>query len=359
MGTPSYMSPEQIRDAKNVDERTDIFALGAILYEMVCGRMAFVGADMLEIFNAVAQGRYMAPEEIRPDLPDGVVAAIQGALVVSVERRVATCDQFADLLAGGQPLGRVDTSTMAGEFWEEPPDVPADNARPPAPAGLVGLGVVPSTPLARPVPPPPRPARSHVASGGTMAGEPDLPERAPLPSVRPGPWLIGLASVALVLVGIAAVSMLRPAEEPSEPSEYGAEHDAAVETLLSEPPPKSPDGLVDEARDAVEPVPEVEPEPAPPPVVSTESHKAATIISEGAPLPATRPPVTGTVVVRGADSVRLLGQNGPRRPGAVPVGTYEVEATFGERVVSGAGRVVVEAGAHIELRCDADFGVCE
>ena len=45
MGTPAYMSPEQIRNSKHVDQRSDIFSLGAIYYEMVTGHTAFDGTD--------------------------------------------------------------------------------------------------------------------------------------------------------------------------------------------------------------------------------------------------------------------------------------------------------------------------
>lgn len=61
MGTPAYMSPEQIRDAKNVDGRADIFALGCILYELVCGSSPFQRGDVLSIFAAIADGRYAPP----------------------------------------------------------------------------------------------------------------------------------------------------------------------------------------------------------------------------------------------------------------------------------------------------------
>ena len=66
MGTPQYMSPEQVRDAKNVGPAGDVFALGAILYEMVTRQRAFDGEDLLEVFNAVASGEFRPPRERVP-----------------------------------------------------------------------------------------------------------------------------------------------------------------------------------------------------------------------------------------------------------------------------------------------------
>lgn len=100
MGTPSYMSPEQIRDAKNVDERSDVFALGCILYELFTGAQAFYGEDILEIFNKVAQGDYTDPRELRPDLPEDVAAAIRGALQTDREKRVQSCGDLRGILEG-------------------------------------------------------------------------------------------------------------------------------------------------------------------------------------------------------------------------------------------------------------------
>ncbi len=53
MGTPSYMAPEQIRSAKGVDGRADLFSLGAVLYELYCGELAFPGEDMWTIFSNI------------------------------------------------------------------------------------------------------------------------------------------------------------------------------------------------------------------------------------------------------------------------------------------------------------------
>ena len=56
LGTPEYMAPEQIRDASEVDQRADMFALGCILYELVCHRRAFGRPDKMSTFNAIVSG---------------------------------------------------------------------------------------------------------------------------------------------------------------------------------------------------------------------------------------------------------------------------------------------------------------
>jgi serine/threonine protein kinase len=97
MGTPHYMAPEQIRDAKNVDARTDVFALGAILYEMVTSKKAFPGEDMLTIFSAIVEGNPTPVREFSPDLPDHMLAAIEGALVADREERIPSTDALLSM----------------------------------------------------------------------------------------------------------------------------------------------------------------------------------------------------------------------------------------------------------------------
>lgn len=79
VGTPQYMSPEQARGVE-VDYRTDIFSLGAVLYEMLTGRAAFGGAELIEILAAVA---HREPEPLKtrlPNLPAGLEQIVNRAL---------------------------------------------------------------------------------------------------------------------------------------------------------------------------------------------------------------------------------------------------------------------------------------
>lgn len=96
MGTPAYMAPEQIRDAKHVDHRADIFSLGAILYELVARRRPFEGEDILAVFNAVASGQYRPLE----GAPDRVNLAVSGALTVRRDARIPDCETLLDVLDG-------------------------------------------------------------------------------------------------------------------------------------------------------------------------------------------------------------------------------------------------------------------
>ncbi|MCB9677103.1 MAG: protein kinase [Alphaproteobacteria bacterium] len=100
MGTPHYMSPEQVSDSKNVDHRTDVFALGAILYELVTGRRAFGGENLLQIFSAVASSRFTPPRELKPDIPTRMEKAILGALEPDRDKRIQTVDELRAVWTG-------------------------------------------------------------------------------------------------------------------------------------------------------------------------------------------------------------------------------------------------------------------
>ncbi|MEZ4321256.1 MAG: serine/threonine-protein kinase [Myxococcota bacterium] len=100
MGTPSYMAPEQIADAKNVDPRADIFSLGVLLYYMCCKRKAFAGGNAVETYNAVLAGQFTPPEEIRPDIPETLKAAIYACMRTNRNERVSTTEDLIAILDG-------------------------------------------------------------------------------------------------------------------------------------------------------------------------------------------------------------------------------------------------------------------
>jgi serine/threonine protein kinase len=100
MGTPRYMAPEQMRAAREVDPRADLFALGCILYELCCGRPPFVGDDLVQLYAAKMGGHYAAPAQLVPDLPAPVQAALAGCLKGSPSQRIPSCRVLLAVLDG-------------------------------------------------------------------------------------------------------------------------------------------------------------------------------------------------------------------------------------------------------------------
>lgn len=101
MGTPRYMAPEQIMDAKSVDSRADVYALGALFYELFTGRPAFGHATFAEAYQALKEAGYRDPVEL--GVSKRVSAAIRKALEPDVEARVQSCRDLSDLLDGRAP----------------------------------------------------------------------------------------------------------------------------------------------------------------------------------------------------------------------------------------------------------------
>lgn len=102
MGTPGYMAPEQIRDSSGVDHRADIFALGAILYEMLTGESPFADMDAMASMNRTLAGRYRSLPERLPQAPAELGRVIDRALSLDREDRFADCAELERALAGAR-----------------------------------------------------------------------------------------------------------------------------------------------------------------------------------------------------------------------------------------------------------------
>lgn len=99
LGSPSYMSPEQIKNARTVDARADIWAVGVILYELTSGHPPFGGETVGEVFAKILEGEPISLRSVAPHLPEAFEAVVMTCLRRDREQRYASVAELADALA--------------------------------------------------------------------------------------------------------------------------------------------------------------------------------------------------------------------------------------------------------------------
>jgi serine/threonine-protein kinase len=231
IGSPLYMAPEQMRDARSVDARADIWAMGVTLYELLTARTPFPGDDL----TSVATRAHLEPPvpiaEHRTDVPRPLWSVIEQCLAKQRSQRWPSCAELAAALA---PFG----PARAAVYVERV-------------AAVAGVQVVPSRPTEVLVLPPPTPPAKTVAATGTGGAvvRPTQPPGAP-----PGRRGV-LVAVAVALLGgtlagggYVAFRELRHAQ----PAATAAPSTVAppVESVTVAPAPAGPDAAVPTAADA-------------------------------------------------------------------------------------------------------------
>src|SRR5262249_38210252 len=94
MGTPMYMSLEQLCGDKDLDARADVYALGVILYEAVTGRAPFEAETFSELAIKVATLEPPTAKQVRPELPGALGALIGAAMAKRREQRLGSVDEL-------------------------------------------------------------------------------------------------------------------------------------------------------------------------------------------------------------------------------------------------------------------------
>jgi serine/threonine protein kinase len=198
LGTPAYMSPEQCEGRANVDHRTDIYALGICLYEMLVGRVPFIGEGYGEILVQHLTQKPIEPSRYRMMSPHVEVVVLK-ALEKRPEMRYPTMDEFIRALA--DPVGYVEANGGVAGFLGRPL-TPSSAPLPPArltPAALTPMPMqVPTGVYNSPVPGSLTAASPTTLSGGAGQAVPQQRSRA-------GFVIAGALVVAAAVVGVLVV----------------------------------------------------------------------------------------------------------------------------------------------------------
>jgi len=119
-GTPLYMAPEQVLGAK-LDERSDIFSLGVLLYQLLCGKPPFTGQSADEVYLKILACRVTPPSTLRPEIPDFVENLVMSSLQRDRNaRHAAVASMLEDCAAALQKLSVHRPEERVSRFLSEP-----------------------------------------------------------------------------------------------------------------------------------------------------------------------------------------------------------------------------------------------
>ncbi len=139
MGSPLYMSPEQLKSSKDVDHRTDIWSLGAILYELLSGDPPFMADTMPQLCMMILQGPLPPITQLRPDVPPQLEAVIRKCQEKDPSQRFQNVAELSAALApfvsGRARLSAERIADVLRTSAERTGSNVGGSVRPPAPAG--------------------------------------------------------------------------------------------------------------------------------------------------------------------------------------------------------------------------------
>lgn len=211
LGTPQFMSPEQVRGLKSVDARSDIYSLGMVTYNMLTGKVAYEGEAFGDLLLSICTKDLPSVTGAAGWLPNALDEWFYRCCSRDPEERFQTADEAAEALlqaSGLAPtLGNLNTLAAGGTS-----------------ASLATLmGSVPPPPGSRSAPPP-LPRALHPTIGGAA-----VMDVAPQARSRPSLLKISLAAFAALGVGFGAVWLLQGDPAPAVEA-------ATVETPVASPP---------------------------------------------------------------------------------------------------------------------------
>jgi len=124
LGTPYYMSPEQIFGEKDIDARADVWSLGVIIYECLSGRRPFEGDNAGQVMKAILKGEPAPLATFVPDLPASIVALVERMMQLDRDERPPDLQQPLDVL--GEFAGQLPPSFTPPRSSQPSRSVPSD-----------------------------------------------------------------------------------------------------------------------------------------------------------------------------------------------------------------------------------------
>lgn len=251
IGSPLYMSPEQMKSAKDVDTRTDVWALGAILFEMLAGRPPFLAETVPQLCAVLLHEAAPPMSDFRSDVPPQLEEAVRRCLEKDRTHRWATVADLAQAIAPfGPPEARIHAGRASRVLGTT--DITITDSEPPTLA--TGSPVSPATAESTPQ------AKSGSSPAATELSESvgatvDTWGRTDAPAPPRPRWLLPLGAAALVLGSVGVMLLV---ESPAATAQSGAASASKPAAVHSAAAPAQPSAA----------------EPAPPAVPAAASAAA-------------------------------------------------------------------------------------
>lgn len=255
VGTPYYMSPEQARGSSVVDARSDIYAIGVLLYQATTGQVPFQAETFNELLFKIVLEVAPPPQTYTPDLDPDFAAVIQRAMARDPAQRFQSCAEFRDALLAYQAARQGGYPVVPQPGGRVSLPMPSVDSQPRMPSGPNWpLGASPSHPPSGPnwqsgagTPAPGTPAPSVSTTGGASASSTatgnswgNASNADAVPRSR-APLVIGALAGSAVVIGliVAATSLFgkHPSAKPAASAEVSKPVATAPTTPVMTPPP--------------------------------------------------------------------------------------------------------------------------